>query len=99
MIQRASNHQFHRNFVCDACGEDIDHARDVVLVRETYALPEEPDCYHMHHQCAERFVERQPGRWSIFPLASMEAVWLLPMIPSLIHEQEESVATDHAVLA
>lgn len=96
MINRAPKKRFQRSFSCDACGSEIALAREVFIVREACALPEESEIYHMHAHCAERFVGRQSGRWDTFPLASMDAVWLLPMVPIARLEEDEPVGADPA---
>jgi hypothetical protein len=96
MIERASKKRFHRTFKCDACGVEIALAREAVVVREACALPEEFELFQMHPHCAEQFVSRQSGRWEIYPLASMEAQWLLPMVPLERLDEDEPVTAKPA---
>jgi hypothetical protein len=62
--------------VCDWCGEEIQDERTVCLLRDDYALPEEPT-FSLHARCAEAFQANHPARWHRIPLASPEASWCL----------------------
>ncbi len=65
-----------RVLTCACCGNEITDALRVLLLRDAYALPEEPT-YYLHPECAERFIREHAGRWNAIPLGSPDASWCL----------------------
>jgi hypothetical protein len=65
-----------RVLTCACCGEEITDALRVHLLRDDYALPEEPT-YYLHPECAERFQREHVGHWHPISLSSLDASWVL----------------------
>lgn len=63
-----------RVFTCDHCGREIDTPRGVYLLRDLYALPEEPT-FFLHADCVDAFTKTRIGRWNRIPATSPEASW------------------------
>ena len=62
-------------YLCDVCNNEIPES-EVILMRESAALPEEPT-YHVHKRCADRFPKKQQGNWHQIHVRSIDAGWLL----------------------
>ena len=62
-------------FTCDHCQNEIPE-KDVVLMRESCALPEEP-AFHVHQRCVDRFPSKKAGSWQRISLASQDAGWFV----------------------
>ena len=60
---------------CAACGQKTSTS-ELIHLRDSLALPEEPT-YHVHEDCADRFIEAHPGYWNKIAPDSIEAGWLL----------------------
>lgn len=65
-----------RVLTCACCGKEITDALHVSLLRDAYALPEEPT-YYLHPTCAKRFEHEHTGHWNTIPLSSPDAAWCL----------------------
>jgi hypothetical protein len=65
--------------ICIVCGNAIAEASDARILRDAYALPEEPETFVVDACCVAPFVARHSGRWDVFPLCSRDAAWLVPM--------------------
>ena len=65
-----------RVLTCACCGKPINDALRVHLLRDDYALPEEPT-YYLHPECVERFHREHLGHWHAIPLSSPDAAWCL----------------------
>ena len=75
MIRYTLSSQESNEFTCDHCQNQIPES-EVVLMRESCALPEEPT-YHVHERCADRFPEKRTGKWKQITRQSMDAGWLI----------------------
>ena len=62
-------------FTCDHCQDQIPD-NEVVLIRESCALPEEP-AFHVHQRCADRFPRKQSSAWSTISIESKDAGWFV----------------------
>ena len=65
-----------RVLTCACCGQEIRDALHVKILRDAYALPEEPTIY-LHPECADRFAQSHTGHWHAIPLSSNDAAWCL----------------------
>ena len=68
-----------RLLICIVCGKAITEADDARVLRDAYALPEEPEVFVVNACCVAPFVEQRGGRWEAFLLCSPDAAWLVPM--------------------
>ena len=75
-IDRAATNTSGR--VCAVCGSTIDDRRQVRLLRDADASPEDPSVFHVHDRCVSKFVARQHGHWAVHRVPSLAASWLLP---------------------
>lgn len=65
-----------RVLTCACCGKVIEDQERVHLLRDAYALPEEPT-YYLHSGCVHRFIREHAGYWQPIPLSSPDAAWCL----------------------
>lgn len=64
-------------FICDVCGKEITDRSEVRIIRDSYALPEEPTVFHVHKCCVEQFNASHVGRWVPMALVSPESSMFL----------------------
>ncbi len=64
-----------RELICACCTQRISSG-ELMLLREQYALPEEPT-FHVHGYCAETYIEAHEARWQKIAPDSIDAGWFL----------------------
>lgn len=67
-------------FVCDGCGREIADRREVYLLREADAIPEDLTVRHVHRACADAFQTEDRPPPQRYPLSAPEAAWFLPVL-------------------
>lgn len=73
---RKDREGIRRSLTCAHCGQPVEDMTQAYLLRDMYALPEEPT-YYLHTACMDKFTMMHPARWLRIPPSSVDAAWCL----------------------